>query len=211
MTGWNAPLSGGITYYYYTPALASTANVQERFNDPLGKLSLAYTGPSPDGGRFIGFDADYVGDAPPSYGPYNSTFVQTITGLEVGKKYNLSYYWAATQLQNRSGQTTNFMTASLGSESYSTATLILPSQGFSGWAKVTATFTAQAASDTLTFLAKGTPAGGPPFTLLASVSLTAAVPEAAPWAMMIAGFGLVGTAARRHRSTMIAASAKIVE
>ena len=62
-----------------------------------------------------------------------------------------------------------------------------------------------AVSDTLTFLAKGTPAGGPPFTLLDGVSLTAAVPEAAPWAMMIAGFGLVGTAARRHRSTTIAA------
>ena len=38
----------------------------------------------------------------------------------------------------------------------------------------------------------------PSFWLLDKVSLTAAVPEPASWAMMIAGFGLAGAAARRR-------------
>jgi len=39
---------------------------------------------------------------------------------------------------------------------------------------------------------------------LDNVSLTAAVPEAATWAMMVVGFGLVGVAARRRSATVAA-------
>lgn len=39
---------------------------------------------------------------------------------------------------------------------------------------------------------------------LDNVSLTAAVPEAATWAMMVVGFGLVGVAARRRTSVVTA-------
>ncbi len=107
-------------------------------------------------------------------------------------------------MQNRTGATTNRLTASLGNETYTTATLNLPTQGFSGWMQETMTFTAQNSSDTLTFLAFGTPNGGPPFTLLDGVSL-AEVPEPSSWAMLIAGFGMIGAAARRRRAATVAA------
>ena len=40
---------------------------------------------------------------------------------------------------------------------------------------------------------------------LATFSPTSAVPEPATWAMMIAGFGIVGSAVRRRRPTVLAA------
>ena len=43
----------------------------------------------------------------------------------------------------------------------------------------------------------------PSFWDLDNVSLTAAVPEPASWAMMIAGFGLAGAAARRARKVAV--------
>jgi hypothetical protein len=55
----------------------------------------------------------------------------------------------------------------------------------------------------LTFLAVGTPGGAPPISFLDGVSLTA-VPEPASWALMLAGFGLVGLAARRRTTTLAA-------
>ena len=59
------------------------------------------------------------------------------------------------------------------------------------------TFTATGPSEVLRFIAHGTPSGVPPFSLLDGVSMTAAVPEPATWAMMVLGFGVIGRAMRR--------------
>ena len=42
--------------------------------------------------------------------------------------------------------------------------------------------------------------GNPSWTGLAEVRFTGAVPEASTWAMLIAGFGLVGVSMRRRRA-----------
>jgi hypothetical protein len=52
----------------------------------------------------------------------------------------------------------------------------------------------------LSFLAVGTPAGLPPFSLLDGVTMTAAVPEPATWGMLAAGLGLVAFARRKAKS-----------
>jgi hypothetical protein len=80
-------------------------------------------------------------------------------------------------------------------------------------------------SDTMTFVATGTTQslsftdigtcvtnptacgptvpGGPPFSLLDSVSLTTGVPEPSTWAMMILGFVGLGYASLRSRRTPV--------
>lgn len=73
-------------------------------------------------------------------------------------------------------------------------------EGFSGWLNQTFDFVATGSSEVLSFLAAGTPAGVPPFALLANVSVTVA-PEPAGITVMLSGIaGLMGFAwVRRWR------------
>ena len=158
------------------------------------RLPASFTGLSPSGGNFFGLDGDLT---------YGTPLTQKIYGLVAGQKYNVKFDWAATQLRNRQGPTTNQFIVSLGNESHSTPVVKVASQGFDGWYKAGVTFTATSSSETLQFLANGSPAGLPPFALLDGVSLTA-VPEPAMWLLMVAGFGFVGVASRR-RAVSVAA------
>lgn len=159
------------------------------------RLAASFPGVSPDGGNFLGFDGDQT---------YGSPITQTINGLVVGKQYTVSFDWAATQLRNRTGDTTNQFIVSLGGDTQSTPVVGVVGQGFQGWYKQSFTYTATATSEVLEFLANGAPAGLPPFALLDGISLTGSVPEPAAWVLMIAGFGLVGVAARRRRVSVAA-------
>ena len=158
------------------------------------RLAASFAGVSPSGGNFFGVDGD------PQYG---SPLSQTINGLTVGKQYVLTFDWAASQLRNRSGPTTNQFAVSLGNETQSTPVVAVASQGFDGWYTESFTYTATASSELLKFVANGTPAGAPPFALLDGVSL-GVVPEPATWALLLTGFGIVGVAARRRRTTVAA-------
>lgn len=141
---------------------------------------------SPTGGNFIGADGDY--EAHP--------IEQVISGLTIGKKYELSFYWAAAQQHTFDGTTTESWEVSLGNETFFTPVANNADHGFVPWTQEKFIFTAQNTSDTLSFLAHGTPAGQPPFSLLDGVRLSEAVPEPATWAMMLLGFGFVGAAMR---------------
>jgi hypothetical protein len=63
------------------------------------------------------------------------------------------------------------------------------SEGFTGWQTDSFTFTATSTSEVLSFLAVGTPAGVPPFTLLDGISVTQ-TPE--PQSLVLFATGLIG-------------------
>jgi len=197
VTGWSmattgsgvAPAAGGYTFIFDPTkngtttvngvAVASTAIDQGQY----GALSL-YTQitASPAGGNYIASDSAFQTDA----------IQQTVSGLTVGQKYALSFYWGGAQQTNFSGATTDYWTATLGSQSFNTAVLSDASLGFTGWQQATFTYTATATSEVLSFLATGTPSGVPPFALLDGVTLNS-VPE--PGSLALLGIGLIALAA----------------
>lgn len=153
---------------------------------------------SPDGGNFVGADGAYL----------VAPVQQTITGLTAGKSYDVSFYWGGAQQSGYTGTNTEQWEVRLGNgPSQLTDVYVNPTAGFSGWFSEKFTFTADGATQVLSFLAHGTPEGVPPFSLLDGVTMTASVPEPASWAMMLIGFGAIGFASRRRgASTAIVAA-----
>jgi hypothetical protein len=201
LTNWSS--TGGSTYnvlFFGNVANAKSIDADTRFTagEPQ-HLDSNFDSLSPNGGNFMGLDGD-----PAANGPME----QTITGLTSGVTYKLSFYWAGTELSNRTGFETIGLTGSFGGDPF--ATTPYPNANgagtpgsFSGWMLENFTFTADSTSEVLSFLAVGTPGGNlPPFALLDGVSLTA-VPEASTWAMMLMGFGGLGYAAFRRRRTAL--------
>lgn len=144
---------------------------------------------SPVGGNFVAADGAFE----------MAPLQQTVNGLVAGQQYNLTFYWAGAQQSGFDGATTEQWQVSLGNQTQSTAIKNNVNHGFTGWQKETFTFTASGASEVLSFLAVGTPAGVPPFSLLDGVSMVA-VPEPQTWGMLGLGLGLVGFAARRRKA-----------
>jgi PEP-CTERM motif len=204
LPGWTSP--GANTYnvlFFGNVAAAKTIDADTRYTSTEPQhLDSNFDSLSPNGGAFMGLDGD-----PAANGPLE----QTIMGLTSGKKYVLSFDWAGIELSNRTGYESITLTGSLGGDGFSTLTYLNSAPAgapgsFSGWTTASFTFTANASSELLSFLAVGTPAGNvPPFALLDGVSLTA-VPEPSTWAMMFVGFGGLGYAALRRRRTAPAAA-----
>ena len=175
----------------FNSATANTSNAAGRFSSS-GKEYMWASNASSQGGNFVALDGDSDVSGP---------LTQVINGLIVGNVYTLSFEWAAGQLRSRDGATTEQLAYSLGNVQYATNIINNPSHGFSGWTTVTRNFTATSTSQVLSFLSVGTPNGLPPIALLDNVSLTAAVPEPATWGMMMLGFGAMGFAMRRARTS----------
>lgn len=201
--GWNSAISGtntsGVAFNVLFPsATAASVDPITRFT-PSERQYLAvehYGGASPTGGNFVAIDGD---------SNYNGYLYQNISGLTVGKTYKLTFSWAATQFDNRTGPTTEKIAFNLGDTynfdpltSLTTTTASGDTHYFDGWMTVSTTFKATNTDQVLSFLSIGTPAGLPPVALLDGVSLTAAVPEPASWALLLFGFGSLGFAARRR-------------
>lgn len=147
--------------------------------------------PSPTGGNFFASDSQW----------FPGVLSQTVNNLISGKDYTLTFDYALAQQAGPAGENlNNFWQVSFGNVVTKTTPLSIPDNGFSGWKKASMTFTATGASELLSFLAKGTPPGAPPFMLLDNVSLESAVPEPATWSMLLGGFGLIGFMARRRRN-----------
>lgn len=155
-----------------------------------GSSPFDFPDSSPAGGNFIALDGGFAPNTLPLY--------QTVGGLSVGQQYELSFYWAAAQQKGFDGATTERMQVTFGGETRTTSTYNLPSHDFSGWMSQTFTFTASAASQSLSFLARGSPQGLPPFALLDGVSMTA-VPEASSTMMILLGVSGFSFTRRRRK------------
>lgn len=193
--GWQSPLTNAYNLLW-NPATAFTAagNAQTRFGGgsewlwpgsdvPGGDIG----GPSPTGGYFIGLDGDSSVRGPVQ---------QMINGLVPGRDYLLTLDIATGQIRSRRGDTTEQLRVSLGSETYFGPVIANPDRGFQAWRPLSFTFTADSASELLSFLSLGTPNGLPPIIFLDSIRLEK-VP--APSALVLFGLGAMAVAGARLR------------
>jgi hypothetical protein len=194
VTGWTSgkPVDSVVALNFVIDKNADTTGFSSPYRQfwPWGPgkgVANGFTG-SHNGGYFIGNDGS----------AWVAPLYQQIDGLTAGKQYAISFEWAQSQLSEEAGATTSGWSVSLGSQTLSTGVLPLASRGFSGWKNFSGVFTATGVSETLSFLAVGSPYGLPPFALLDGVSLTA-VPEPGTLALMLGGFGIVGAMVKRSR------------
>ncbi len=190
--GWTLKLRGpssGINYLV-PPGCADKGAVC----GPGIRVYPGFPTVSPDGGNFVLSDGD------PSF---SRELSQTISGLTIGKLYTVRFYQAAGQQNNFTGPTTECWQVTFGTDTQLSHQFSLPQGGTGPWELQKLSFYATSVSQKLTFLAVGTPRGAPPISFLDGVSIN--VPEPSTWAMLIAGFGLVGAAARRRRTATVAA------
>lgn len=202
LVGWTStPHSSGQNYSF----VFNAANAQTGVPGVYGNLSLwgpangsnnGLTG-SPTGGNFYAADGDFQ----------QGVISQQINDLIIGQTYSLSFNWAGAQQAGFDGPTTESWYYGLADQFQNqTAVLNNVNHGFTGWQTQTYNFVATQTSDTLYFLAQGTPSGQPPFSLLDSVSLTgpygtvSAAPDPSTWMLMLGGFGLAGFNLRRRRA-----------
>ena len=151
----------------------SSAKIQFWGASPGYQNGNGFTG-SPDGGYFWAADGD---------AQYRVLLQQSITGLTVGDKYDLSFDYAYGQEACNGywcdGATSQLWSVNFGSENFNTGYTYVPEHGFRGWYKANHTFTASAATQFLQFAAVG-PSGQPPVALLDGVMLTAQNEPPAP-------------------------------
>jgi len=158
-----------------------------------------WNGLAATGGNFLAMDGDFQ----------TSAVTQTLTGLTVGNQYNLSFSYAFGQQTGFDGDTSQQLLVGVGATGLGypslTTSVSLPNHGFSGWTNVTETITADASTETLSFLAKASPAV-PPFALLSNVSLTdVSAPGPTPgdgW-MSFAAISILMTVAARYRGLIV--------
>lgn len=144
---------------------------------------------SPSGGNFIASEADW--------GTIKASLSQTVSGLEIGTEYNVTFDWAAGQQVGYDGPTSTRWDVTFAGLTKSTDYANVPNHGFSGWSTTTLKFIASNTSEVLSFIAYSPNGGLPPFALLDGVSVTP-VPEPSAFAAVAGGLlVLVGVARRR--------------
>ena len=188
IVGWTGNNGYEIWYPSAQEAVTISANGE---NSYTGQEKLWAASPPPSGaGTFIGLDGSTTPDV-------QGSISQGLTGLSIGGTYQVSFDWAGAQMQFKNGATTDSLAVSLGSQSKDLTALKNGSEGFTGWHPASLDFVASRSSETLTFLAVGSPSGLRAFSLLTDVSVTevptnvsAQAPE--PGSLALLGGGLIG-------------------
>jgi hypothetical protein len=212
ITGWTlySPGSNVNADYQDDPDLSSPTPPQsmpDAYRSCTAALGFqaGATCANPDGpGYFVNLDGDPA---------FPTGIRQSIAGLVANQTYTLTFSWAAVERWNDSGPTSDeYLTVNLGNLSFvtpniftgppsPTCTTCLPPKGFSGWFTTSQTFVWDGSSNVLSFLSHGNPSGIPPTVNIDGISLNAASPEPSTWVMLITGFGVLVSAARRRRQT----------
>lgn len=184
LTGWTSSNGNDGGYNFVLDSKIASTNAS--------RIALKGVSASPDGGNFFASDAMY----------HPGMFSQTVDGLAAGGVYTLTFYYALAQQSGYTGvNNDNYWEVGFGKNSANTTYLSMANGEFTGWKAASMTFTSTGASEVLSFLAKGTAPGAPPFMLLDGVKLTSAVPEPSSWALVLGGLGLMGLVVRRRRAT----------
>ena len=215
VTGWtSSPYSTGPTStvpgYNFVMSSDATANASgaygPSYGSQYGDLYLWSQNPddtsngigtSPAGGNFLAMDGAFE----------SSAISQVISGLTIGMDTKVYFYYAGAQQYTFTGPTTEAFQVSLtdntgatpSTQSVTTAYLDDSSHGFTGWHYTEVDFVPTATTETLSFLAKGTPDGLPPFSLLDGVSIVQVTPEPSTLALLGTGVLAVGGLLRRRR------------
>jgi hypothetical protein len=165
--------------------------------------TVTFDGPvtqsSPDGGNFIFSDGDFV----------NTAITQAITGLTPNTQYQVTFWQALAQDKEPNvtipGYVTGYWQVSLGASTLNSTLMNAngtmtpiggPAATWSPWAQETMTFTAQNATEVLSFLSVGT--GDPPLVMLDGVSVTA-VPAPGALGLLSSACLALGGVYRRTR------------
>jgi hypothetical protein len=172
MPGWTVSAVNGSTPFdlWWVAATASSASARTQYGNSGQELVSSFPGADGANPYFVSLDGDSNS---------SGTLAQTVAGLTIGDHYQLSFDWAATQMTTAShnpytiGVAFNLGGAALtGITGAPTTSVYSGAYGSSSaWSTVTFDFTASSASEILSFLAYGTPVGGPPVALLDNVSL----------------------------------------
>lgn len=118
-----------------------------------------------------------------------------VTGLTFGQQYNLSFLLSG---DNRPGEA-YVLTGGIAGLSF-TVNGTVGAAGTNLGSLLTYGFTATSSSHLLSFGQASATDGSPIIDNIRIESVGGAVPEPASWAMLLAGFGMVGFAARRRRT-----------
>jgi hypothetical protein len=189
VTGW----TGGSGYeLYFFAATASTNSANSEFDSGYntGSEKFYTMATPPVSGNFVALDGG------PTTGSAGS-ISQILSNLTVGTNYLVSFYWAAGQLQSKSGATTEDLIVTLGNQSQTTQVVNNASQSSTPWLQQSFIFQATSTTETLTFLAQGTPIGLPPIVALDGVSMVD-VPEPMSIAVFCMGLGLLTLVQKRR-------------
>ena len=213
-TGWTGGAGATPIQAIYTATGATTVGAVQFFSGTsfTQTVGLWDSSASPDGGNYFASDS-----APENSQPLS----QTISGLTAGHQYELTFDYAASQFHlfgtsYWTGATQSSWYFNLGATSLvhgqdltgiaQTQVLAIPSQGFSGWYTETYDFTANTASEVLSFLAASPSTGLPPVALLDGVSLVdvtpSAVPEPSTFALAGSALFIGGIVALRRRAQL---------
>jgi hypothetical protein len=191
LTDWSGTCSSASCQGSSTPASLLFAGTTDAdvgaWNGGKGLYPTVLNAPT--GGNVVAIDGG---------SQYRSSISQTITGLKVGDSYSLAFYQGAAQQEGDSGATTEQWQVTFGTKVDTSTLMNNASESTVAWNAQSMFFIATSTSETLTFLALGTPSNEPPVVLLADVALTD-IPEPTDYALL--GAGALGLVLLRRRGS----------